>query len=507
MNPWLDRKDVLIKRAKDLRGSLGNTPSTIRPQLDKLLECYIHFIEGHILHLHRIVCDSVYADGDKYPPDYVMHVSLNQAAYDLDIFARLITQRSNLDPNADILLKADFLAVEALEPARSLLTYPKKTTIKNVEHTHIHQFPSVLTYFHKSPLIRLIPYANMALIGIPFTSVMCSRDLLAIPHEVGHYVFWHGKDIRDQSLVDDAPENPIFYGVTEKVNKGTKTDIGIIKETALYNWQEEIFADVYGSQIAGPLIALDFQDYQLRNAPEDFKKDDGEHPTPAYRPNIYANGLEGEWKEKLNSWWNEKLTDRKFSDTQISVEINPEKFLLKTLKDENEREGIVTRIKGINPDKNSFTNEELNERLDDLVTNSINKNHLSEISGKIGSTFWGKVIKTIKEVYSPSDNALADITQEILYGILQKIVFPNEPSNTGVINAQVMAELQEELRNGVETYHKNRPSITEKEYEFLKNEWIDKWAPTGDLLGWPDWYPVFKADGWTTEGVSNPWST
>ncbi|NJN55367.1 MAG: hypothetical protein HC804_11780 [Anaerolineae bacterium] len=55
------------------------------------------------------------------------------------------------------------------------------------------------------------------------------------------------------------------------------------------NWLEEIFADVYGCLVAGPVMAYDFQELSLDN--KDFNEDDGEHPLAAIRPFIYTQVL------------------------------------------------------------------------------------------------------------------------------------------------------------------------------------------------------------------------
>jgi hypothetical protein len=55
-------------------------------------------------------------------------------------------------------------------------------------------------------------------------------------------------------------------------------------------WLEEVFADVYGALIAGPVLALDFQELVYDNSNLD--EDDGDHPVGAIRPFIYTDTLE-----------------------------------------------------------------------------------------------------------------------------------------------------------------------------------------------------------------------
>ena len=76
------------------------------------------------------------------------------------------------------------------------------TAVDGPHVVRIERLSVALTYLQKSYETRVIPYAEVCLIGIPFTSVRLTEDLLAIPHEVGHYVFWnsHLKDQNGQEL-------------------------------------------------------------------------------------------------------------------------------------------------------------------------------------------------------------------------------------------------------------------------------------------------------------------
>ncbi|HBX70652.1 MAG TPA: hypothetical protein DEH25_15055 [Chloroflexi bacterium] len=488
MDIWECRKKALISQAKDLQTNLSD--DSIQGQLKDLIQCYINYVDQHFILLHDGFFGSRgFRSSTEFPPEHVMHVTLNQAAYDLEVFERLILQRvRSTNPSSDFLEIADFLANEALKPANSLLGMAEENNT-----------PAVFTYFHKSPLIRLIPYADVALIGIPYTAATCAKDLLAIPHEVGHYIFWHGNKIRNQSLVDDSIQNPIFAEIVERKNAGSPKDTAIILESALYNWQEELFADIYGSQIAGPFIALDWQDYQLRNNQETFEEDDGEHPTPAYRPNIYTIAAEDVWQTRLNDLWEMKLsqriTNRYWNQITLSLDINPQKFLSKMILDQAEREIVIQRLKRINSTKNQFAPETLNQRLSIFVTDIIQK-YLSTIQEENRNTIWGKIIDKTQNIYSPSA-----FTPEELFGLLSAIVFPSETYDLD------LSELQNELVVGATSYAQNRHPISCIDYEVLKDQWVGKWSPTQTLFNWPEWLPLFKADGWTTEGPSNPWTT
>src|SRR5712692_7881671 len=122
---------------------------------------------------------------DNYPPEHVFAVTLEQIGFDIEVIQRAANQRIAAEEQAkngpcaakDALAQADVLAYAALKPAQDngLLPYER---------------PTVVTYFQKDTSIRVVPYAPVALIGVPFSCTTVPTDFLAIPHEVGHYVFW-----------------------------------------------------------------------------------------------------------------------------------------------------------------------------------------------------------------------------------------------------------------------------------------------------------------------------
>lgn len=215
---------------------------------------------------NKNLCSSLY-----YPKEHVMHATLDQIVYDMSLFQQAAGQRQkkHLRPTLE---KADKLAQLAINVA--------------IENNLLKE-TGVITYFDKSPNIRLIPYAPIALISIPYTCIDVAQDLLAIPHEVGHYVYRHSPGLISQ-LHEQIDLHPMVL-----------------------NWLEEIFCDVYGTLVAGPVIGLDFEDLLLTASYSEFITDDGNHPVPAIRPYTYittlkqlhftqaADALEQKWERKL----------------------------------------------------------------------------------------------------------------------------------------------------------------------------------------------------------------
>jgi hypothetical protein len=197
---------------------------------------------------------------DEYPPEYVLNVVLDQISFDLEVIQRAANQRISGTPQMKVTLaKADNYALDALKPAQTHNYLPENTT--------------VVTYFQKSASIRIIPYAPVALIGIPLTCTTVFQDYLAIPHEVGHYVYRHGKMPNKESTSDYLDKQ--IVGIQHWARR----------------WVEEIFADVFGTLSGGYAFALDFQEWQLKSSLDEFVTDDLEHPVSVFRPQIFVKVL------------------------------------------------------------------------------------------------------------------------------------------------------------------------------------------------------------------------
>jgi hypothetical protein len=219
-----------------------------------------------------------------YPPESAFFAIIAQTARDLEVITQAAAQRQlNDDLLARQLKRADELAYKAIQPA--LTTFLKRDDQAEPQ--------TALVYFQKARSIRVIPYAPVALVGIPFASLGGDQDLYAIPHEIGHYVFWHGNRTKKgyKPLRDDV----------RKLKKENGHDF----ESWSAKWIEEIFADVYGCLIDPKGMATDFQGLSTEYAHRKFFKDDGQHPPPWIRPSVYYSVL-GILGEKEN---NETLKD------------------------------------------------------------------------------------------------------------------------------------------------------------------------------------------------------
>ncbi|MEO8396694.1 MAG: hypothetical protein ABI700_27120 [Chloroflexota bacterium] len=229
--------------------------------------------------------DEVCAD---FPPEFVIRQVIERIATDAQVIQTCIAQRrAGGDAHArDVLLTADKLAWQALRPAVDGHLLPPETT--------------AITYFQKVASIRVIPYASVALIGIPITCLYNSFDYLSIPHEVGHNVYWNA------GKFDDDAQLSIQSRLKQQATRQEKAK-------PAYRWTQEIFADAYGALVAQAPIAVSFQDLEFESSKVEFATDDGRHPLPIVRPEIYA-ALIGKTDpvlaEKLEDRWKKLLQKR-----------------------------------------------------------------------------------------------------------------------------------------------------------------------------------------------------
>ncbi|KAA3658863.1 MAG: hypothetical protein DWQ04_23835 [Chloroflexi bacterium] len=243
---------IWLKRWQALEKAM-NSSEIQDTTLKSMLACLKAFGEDQIRFFYDGFNNGRLLPSMNHPAENVLSSTLAQVSYDLSAIRQAADQRRS--PKLKTTLdKADQLAQSALNLAieKGLL-----------------EPGAVVTYFDKSPYIRVIPYAPVALVGIPYTAIESQRDLLAIPHEVGHYVYRHTSGLA-ANLLTQIPFDPPWF----------------------YRWLEEIFSDIYGCLVAGPVIGVDFQDLLLDNAVADFTVDDGEHPVDAIRPFVYIRVLE-----------------------------------------------------------------------------------------------------------------------------------------------------------------------------------------------------------------------
>lgn len=278
---WEKRWQALENMLNEMVDQYRGLPN---PTLAALTGCLSAFGRDQFRFFHEGFEHERLLPSVQYPEEHVLRATLDQVAFDMSNIQRAASQRNQDSVSIQAALeKADRLAQAALDLATNSDLLPKS---------------AVLTYFDKSPHIRVIPYAPVGFIGIPYTCVETGHDFLAIAHEAGHHVYHHAPGLAAHLHKQVSPQ-PEWR----------------------FHWLEEIFADVYGCLVAGPVIGLDFQDLLLDNPLDQFIADDGHHPIDAIRPYVYSKVLaELEYEHApnvLNRRWEGWLTRRNSPTTFV----------------------------------------------------------------------------------------------------------------------------------------------------------------------------------------------
>ncbi|MEM7127581.1 MAG: hypothetical protein AAF702_14710 [Chloroflexota bacterium] len=238
---------------------------------------------------------------------HVLHNILRQIAADMEVIQRASQQRfavAETPPSAPPAKTESLESAPVAEQFRiTLITVDKLAlTALRMFHGYLeNDNQTALTYFRRSANVRVIPYAPVALIGIPVTVAGIGEgsgvveDLLAIPHEVGHHVYWNGR-------VDGRRIHAALEEMTAN--------------SLVAHWCEEIFADVVGCLIGGPVVARSFIELELTSIGHEFVHADNPHPMPALRPLLYAYTLEKmknfpNIAAEIRTIWQAQLNERK----------------------------------------------------------------------------------------------------------------------------------------------------------------------------------------------------
>jgi len=224
-----------------------------------------------------------YQQSGARPPLHLIRESLRRVAADHEIIQQAAIQRRwnkhldgrfHMSQQAMELLVMDKLAWQAIAPFQHLLvgkTEQLAIITYLSERTHIHHAPYApdfvlvgLSYDRVPPASSLFEDTAVSHHDFP------SAELLAIPHEIGHHIYEHGR------LSDDKT----FSQISEQ-----------FRDNPYYAWCEELFADLYGCVVAGPLSVLGMQALLVSLDRQRFWKDDEEHPTPLLRVFLMAEML------------------------------------------------------------------------------------------------------------------------------------------------------------------------------------------------------------------------
>ncbi|MEM7119210.1 MAG: hypothetical protein AAF614_42725 [Chloroflexota bacterium] len=209
--------------------------------------------------------DPYLIDSQAYPADFALKTTLQQLQFDYVVIRSAMDLRIK-SVSSNPYKKSSLLVSDAL--AQSALRFAQNKCLVN---------PAVaLTYLKNRADIRVVPYAPVMLIGLPINAITSGKphvsqlvEWMAIPHEVGHYVFNNAmlpnkREFLADRLRSELSDLPVWVS----------------------QWLEEIFADVYGLLIVGPLFAFTAYDRIDSRPFSEQSSNDGEHPLPYLRPYI-----------------------------------------------------------------------------------------------------------------------------------------------------------------------------------------------------------------------------
>jgi hypothetical protein len=262
--PWSTRAAALLEVSGELGSRALATRNPRRRSALLGLRCLSAFAAKQFeLFGKGITTGAVELDGS-FSPEFLLEATARQVGHDIDVLLRTVGQRDEGSSTGDMratLDLADRLAASALVPAmRSKL----------IEET------AVLTYFQKTPTIRLLPYVPLALIGIDLTAIHDTGRLLAVAHEAGHHVYRQ----THLNYLLDGPADSLDGQVAQRAGAPSPIPPWLVW------WTEEVFADVYSVLVGGPVAGLSIQAMLMGELPGVLLQDDADHPLPALRPHI-----------------------------------------------------------------------------------------------------------------------------------------------------------------------------------------------------------------------------
>jgi len=143
-----------------------------------------------------------------------------------------------------------------------------------------------LIYFNKVATIRYLPFTRIPILGIPHPFSGDDR-WSAIPHELGHYVFWNlGSSFRQTQQLQKELKDEVIKCLEE-------SGINEQQRRFVISWMEEIFCDVVGTRVDGQEFVASSEYFLSTQAgnKDDLVFNDGHHPPLVIRPFTWYRAL------------------------------------------------------------------------------------------------------------------------------------------------------------------------------------------------------------------------
>ncbi len=275
--------NATIPRSQTICTTLRHLKAFGKAQFDFFIES---IDKGRLQTLDQI-CKNSGSDEDSLPfpnigyhtPEMIMHITLNQIARDMSVLERAFMQRTGLrtQQRLEKIDKLSQLVADRL-PFNSQL----RTASPFVRFE-----PVLLTYFQKDTGVRILPYAPVALVGLPMSSLNTDIDLLAIPHEIAHFLYWHGvESIATSPDPAEASSDSSVAFYSSEFGPSSSCSSKDWQESK--KWAEEVFCDVFSVVMAGPIAGWSMQQQEKTHVGEHFDHDRTPHPPAIVRPWIHG---------------------------------------------------------------------------------------------------------------------------------------------------------------------------------------------------------------------------
>ncbi len=195
------RSDVQQSASQEERPTV-NKLQTEMPGFAKVqvqhLYAMLNQMNTYSLHLRELFAHSFnkkLTQSRRFSPSNVNRSLLRQVTTDLRIIEQAISQRLPVGDtfmwDSHMLYLSDLMAYDALQPLKNAGIVPQETAI--------------VTYMQRQTDIRMAPYYNAVLLGLPSSTsnkpASPPDEFLAIPHEIGHYLYRYG-------ALDRIPQDP-----------------------------------------------------------------------------------------------------------------------------------------------------------------------------------------------------------------------------------------------------------------------------------------------------------
>jgi len=266
------------------------------PELDNLLKIFAEFAANYIKLLEQIPAEIT-------RPQFALSRGVDKLLNEWNALSRACEQRFE-DSSAGA--QPIGLPGNLRGAKRKLQGYCDRWNGQRVSAPYLKLHDPVV-YFEKTyRLSRSIYSPNSPVISIPLTDYDPGYtfsdnedDKLrwpALAHEFGHHIFWNSLDFQEaeamRTAMRDTLAETIISNNTEGETKGLQQiqqSTQIVSKAGLWSqWLEEVFADICGTLLDGPIYALTAQDVAIEQAQilDDLKQSDREHPAPYLRPLI-----------------------------------------------------------------------------------------------------------------------------------------------------------------------------------------------------------------------------